>query len=726
MSVTGPCPSCGATVEFTAARSVVTVCDSCSSVVGRSGDAFENYGKVAELVRTDSPLQIGTTGAYRGRPFEIVGRVQLKHPSGAVWDEWYATFGGGETWGWISEAQGKIHVTFPKRIHKFEETAGLGELAAGESLMIPSVGQFRIAEIATATIGFADGEIPYVVRPGTTYRFADLEGSGGRFATIDFRGRPPLVFVGQRVTYEQLGVARLESREEAIPEAGTVAVNCPSCGGSLELRAPDATQRVVCPYCDSLHDVAQGNLKYLEKLTQGKWTPLIPLGTEGELRGKRYVVIGHLRRQVTYEGTAYPWDEYLLAAKREPFRWLIHANDHWNLGEAVSAGDVEMTEFFARCRGKHFRLFDRGRPRVMAVHGEMPWKVRLGETVESSDYVAPPLMLSREKSTIWLPENAAGSSEDASAGGSWGAAAAAAKRGANDGDADDAVSIPLDATDDGSQSPEAGATATSAVPITVPDGAAPPMAFGSTATSKPGQKPAAKRLPKSSRKHRFKAQPLLEEVNYTLSEYVPRAEVAAAFGLTLPMPISIAPNQPYAAKRLYVPLAIAALCVVVAYALLGVLFRPTSVMTASVAENFGGGEFWSEPFELRGWRNIRVQGTTSATDWAYFDGTLRHEGTGAQREFSLGFAAGETRTKYLSAVAAGTYRLKVRPQFSTQPASARQVTVTLSQGAINSTPWVILFVGIAVLALLNLIGQFGFEYSRWSNSDFSPYGSGGD
>ncbi|HAN96753.1 MAG TPA: hypothetical protein DCQ98_04660 [Planctomycetaceae bacterium] len=356
----------------------------------------------------------------------------------------------------------------------------------------------------------------------------------------------------------------------------------------------------------------------------------------------------------------------------------------------------------------------------------MPWKVRLGETVESSDYVAPPLMLSREKSTIWLPENAAGSSEDASAGGSWGAAAAAAKRGANDGDADDAVSIPLDATDDGSQSPEAGATATSAVPITVPDGAAPPMAFGSTATSKPGQKPAAKRLPKSSRKHRFKAQPLLEEVNYTLSEYVPRAEVAAAFGLTLPMPISIAPNQPYAAKRLYVPLAIAALCVVVAYALLGVLFRPTSVMTASVAENFGGGEFWSEPFELRGWRNIRVQGTTSATDWAYFDGTLRHEGTGAQREFSLGFAAGETRTKYLSAVAAGTYRLKVRPQFSTQPASARQVTVTLSQGAINSTPWVILFVGIAVLALLNLIGQFGFEYSRWSNSDFSPYGSGGD
>ena len=51
MAVSGACPNCGAPIEFTAARSVVTVCDNCETVVGRVGEAFENFGKVAELVR---------------------------------------------------------------------------------------------------------------------------------------------------------------------------------------------------------------------------------------------------------------------------------------------------------------------------------------------------------------------------------------------------------------------------------------------------------------------------------------------------------------------------------------------------------------------------------------------------------------------------------------------------------------------------------------------------
>ena len=108
MAFSGNCPNCGAPVEFTAARSIVLVCESCESVVGRSGDALENYGKVADLVQTSSPLQVGATGAWRGRPFEIVGRVQITELSGS---ESVVHFIHGGSQQWISQSAG---------IHAFE------------------------------------------------------------------------------------------------------------------------------------------------------------------------------------------------------------------------------------------------------------------------------------------------------------------------------------------------------------------------------------------------------------------------------------------------------------------------------------------------------------------------------------------------------------------------------------------------------------------------------
>jgi len=45
------------------------------------------------------------TGSYRNKAFHVTGRVQYKHPSGALWNEWYLSFPG-ERWGWLAEAQG--------------------------------------------------------------------------------------------------------------------------------------------------------------------------------------------------------------------------------------------------------------------------------------------------------------------------------------------------------------------------------------------------------------------------------------------------------------------------------------------------------------------------------------------------------------------------------------------------------------------------------------------
>ena len=113
-SLVANCPACGAPVEFKSGQSIVVICSYCRSAIARTDRELKDLGKVAELVETGSPLDIGLRGKWRDIPFELTGRAQLGHELGGQWDEWYATFSNG--WlGWLAEAQGRFYLTFQHR-----------------------------------------------------------------------------------------------------------------------------------------------------------------------------------------------------------------------------------------------------------------------------------------------------------------------------------------------------------------------------------------------------------------------------------------------------------------------------------------------------------------------------------------------------------------------------------------------------------------------------------
>lgn len=391
--VEAPCPSCGAPVEFKVGSSLVTVCEFCQSVVARGDRKLEDLGKVAALVETNSPLQLGATGRYGDKPFELVGHVQYQHAAGGMWDEWYAAFPG-ERWGWLAEAQGKFYLTF--RLKKSQEIAlpATDSIEVGTRMTLPKVGEMVVHERGTATLSAAAGELPYVPHPGTPHAFADLTGEKGYYGTLDLNEEPPTVFVGQQVTLEQLGISAREARDPK--EISAKGLSCPHCGGSLDLKAPDKALRVTCPFCDALLDVNEGNLVYLTTLSKQKVEPLIPLGTVGTLRGREFTVIGFLRRSVTFEGKNYYWTEYLLYHAVDGFFWLTNSDSHWNFVESVPFGEVKGNADRVTYREMTFRVFQRAVATVRNVQGEFYWKVSVGETVEAEDYISPPYMLSVE------------------------------------------------------------------------------------------------------------------------------------------------------------------------------------------------------------------------------------------------------------------------------------------------------------------------------------------
>ena len=388
-----PCPACAAPVEFKCRTSLVAVCEFCRSIVARGDKQLEDHGKVADLVDTQSPLSIGVKGRFRGKPFRIVGRVQYQHSAGGVWDEWYAELPNGK-WGWLAEAQGRFYITFPKKPKDGSAFPPLESLLPGSTIPLGE-SEFTVAETGIATVAGAEGEMPWDVQPNSEHHFSDLYGPDGQFATLEY-GEEPTGYLGWQVSLDEIGLTGLKPARTEAREISAKQVRCPQCAGTLELQAPDQTQRVGCPFCGSLLDCDSGNLTYLKTLKQ-KVKPLIPLGTKGRIDDVEYTVIGFMRQSVTYD-RKYLWTEYLLYQPDAGFRWLVNSDDHWSFAEPISPADVRDFKNAAHWNGHTFKLFQRAIATVEDVLGEFYWKVEKGEEVAMRDLICPPYSLSVERS----------------------------------------------------------------------------------------------------------------------------------------------------------------------------------------------------------------------------------------------------------------------------------------------------------------------------------------
>lgn len=396
------CPSCGALVEFRWAGAVQTVCAYCRSVLVRHDLDLAAVGVKSLPPPVTSPIQVGTRGRFRDRPFEVTGRIAYEYERGG-WSEWHLAFDDGRT-GWLSDAQAEYAVSSldPEPGH----LPAAAEVRPGQRIRLRGT-DFVASALTRARYAGVEGELPFEYWDKERVPFVDLKSPDGRFATLDYSEPEPLLYVGEYVAFGDLALTGLREEAERRVE-GTRALNCPSCGAGVEILDPEHALNVVCGSCSSVLDAKSPSLAVLQTFqAKQKVKPLIPMGARGTWKGEEYRVLGFQQRTIRVEGTDYSWREYLLFSPREGYRYFTEYDGHWNdvislksVPEEGQAGGRPV----ARLHGETFKHFQSAEARTSYVLGEFPWEVRFGDTVRTADFVAPPRMLSAEttaEETTW-------------------------------------------------------------------------------------------------------------------------------------------------------------------------------------------------------------------------------------------------------------------------------------------------------------------------------------
>ena len=388
------CPACGAPVAFRSSASFHAVCEFCRSTLVRQDGKLENLGRMADLVEDASPLRLGSEGRYQGTHFAIIGRIQLRYAAG-VWNEWHLLFDDQRT-GWLSDAAGEYVVSFltPPRA----ELPSLESLAPEDALTLAGR-EFVVTDIEQATCVAGEGELPFSFGAGYPAPLVDLrtrDGAAASFATIDYSETPPLFFVGQSLPFAAFAFTGLREADAAARPAAVAALQCPACGGPIAIH-DKAVLSVACPSCLTVLDAQDPKLRVLQKAAAAlRVEPAIALGSVGRFGGREWTVIGFQQRAIV-PGDGPPWQEYLLHHPQEGFRWLVEAQGHWNWVSPLAKLPVHRPGApTATLGGESFRRFSAGKAETRFVIGEFTWTVSVGETWDTTDFIAPPRMLSRE------------------------------------------------------------------------------------------------------------------------------------------------------------------------------------------------------------------------------------------------------------------------------------------------------------------------------------------
>ncbi|MCB9852346.1 MAG: DUF4178 domain-containing protein [Phycisphaerales bacterium] len=238
------CPSCGAEIEADRRFAKLVVCRYCESAVLLDEKAARAAGKMAVLAQTPSPLFVGGTGTLMERRFRILGRVRYGYERG-YWDEWYLAFDDGSSL-WVGEDENNF--TLESCDESERAPIEYADAFPGQSVKLGET-TFHLDEKGVAICEGGEGQLPFPIISGERVPYLDLSLSD-RFATIeyDIEDTTARVFRGRRLDLSEI---RMDMTADAAGVTGGLKVERAADGERREriVATGDRAKSVNCVCC---------------------------------------------------------------------------------------------------------------------------------------------------------------------------------------------------------------------------------------------------------------------------------------------------------------------------------------------------------------------------------------------------------------------------------------------------------------------------------------------
>jgi hypothetical protein len=188
------------------------------------------------------------------------------------------------------------------------------------------------------------------------------------------------------------------------PRLESAQLDCPECHLPVRYFDVQGSSFYVCPHCHTYFEYEGEKRPKIFGKYEGEAPAdarLLPVGTQGTLRGRECRVVGIIqRREVKYPVN---WVEFqLFFPDKKQYQQLAVFEGHWMLVVPAEHNYELINNAVAKpasvitAEGT-YRIFNRYKTQVLWAAGEFDWNIEGDKSVDVSEYILPPLMLVREQ-----------------------------------------------------------------------------------------------------------------------------------------------------------------------------------------------------------------------------------------------------------------------------------------------------------------------------------------
>lgn len=176
-------------------------------------------------------------------------------------------------------------------------------------------------------------------------------------------------------------------------------IRCTSCGAPLQLHGGGHKILTLnCNYCGAVMDAQKEYAVLAQFKNQRKPDCPLEIGMQGTFKGVEFTIVGMVGQDAEGE-----WVDLLMFSPTHGYAWLSYENGHFTftrrtracLGSALWTQAVKST---VPCGEQTFRLYERYEAKITYVAGELTWLAKVGDASQLAEAIAPPWLLSAEKS----------------------------------------------------------------------------------------------------------------------------------------------------------------------------------------------------------------------------------------------------------------------------------------------------------------------------------------